>query len=85
MPLDDSLMLCTRDLVIIIRGQGNDTLKGHVLPVLLPNTVLQGRELDTEELMVPIHPLNGEHGTFGPISNMGKSKVKSKKLHFFQD
>lgn len=36
LPLDDSLILSTRDLVIIIRGQGNDTLKGHVLPVLLP-------------------------------------------------
>lgn len=60
MPLDDSLTLCTRDLVIIIRGQGNDALKGHVLPVLLPNAFLQGRELDTEELMGQIHSLNGE-------------------------
>lgn len=63
MPLDDSLTLCTRDLVIIIRGQGNDTLKGRVLSVLLLNAFLQGRELGTEDLMVQIHPLNGEHGT----------------------
>lgn len=63
MPLDDSLTLCTRDLVIIIRGQGNDTLKGHVLPVLLLNASSQGRELGAEHQMMQIQPLNGERGT----------------------
>lgn len=59
LPLDDSLTLCIRALVIINRGQGNDPLTGHVLPVLLPNAFLQGWELGTE-LMVQISLLNGE-------------------------
>lgn len=86
MPLDDSLTLCTRDLVTTIRGQANDTLKGHDLPVLLLNVFLQGRGLDAEELMVRIHSeWRMWHLNFGRSSDVGSLKDKGGKWHVVQE
>lgn len=65
MPLGDSLTLCTKGLVIIIRGQGNGTLKGHVLPVLClaSKSLLVDRELGAEELVVQMRSPNCEGGS----------------------
>lgn len=56
-------LLCAPGTWLSLLGGREISLKGHILLVLLPNAFLQGRELGREEVMVQIHPLNGEHGT----------------------